>query len=271
MRDVVNAAKWISRETGETSHYMPADAFVAKGATPGDERGDAVCGLVRAAMPDDGQEHLVAVAMDAHGVPLAYGRVATGSVDQCPLFARDVFAWALTVPCVRFVGVAHNHPSGDTTPSGPDGQGTALLAKVGQMLALDVVWSMVVTHEATPGAEWALVPIKGKAPEQGEQEPYQPHDPDEDEGEDSEGEGEDDPEGEPESDGTPNDEPEPDEGDEPSEEGEGEDPEGEDEAPSGDSDPDPDSDLPPAPAPDQRPTADVEALRAAVKAAFKLA
>jgi len=292
MTKVRYTQKWISRDAGEGFTFKPEDALLARDAKPGDVKGDAVAGLVKDAMPDDGQEHLVAVALDAHGVPLAYSRVATGSVDQCPLFARDVYAWALTVPCVRFVGVAHNHPSGHVEPSGPDVAGTAVLAKVGQMLGLDVVWSMVVTH--TPGPDgscpWALVARKGEAPKPGDEqpEPYQPKDPDEKGDEDED-------EGEPESDGTPNDTPEDEESDEDGDEDEdeesdgdptpgdeGDEPDGEDEdgdeAPepddegdeTGSGDPDPSGEGIPGRAPEQRPGADVEALRAAVKAAFKL-
>jgi len=204
--------KWVLKVNGHTAFDAPEMAL---------EASDDVAKLAVQVLPYDGQEHLFALAMDVHGVPLACARVATGSVDNCPLFARDLFAWGVTVPRARFLGVAHNHPSGDVTPSGPDASGTALLMKLGQMMGLDVVWSLVVTHK---GPQWkAIVPKGQPKPKDGEREPYQPKDPDEedegkgepkDKGEEDgdEGEGEEDGEGDEDGDEAPEapeDDPEP--------------------------------------------------------------
>lgn len=258
--------KWILKVDADIAFEAPETAL---------EASDDVARLAVQVLPYDGQEHLFALAMDIHGVPLTCSKIATGSVDNCPLFARDLFAWGVTVPRARFLGVAHNHPSGDVTPSGPDASGTALLMKLGQMMGLDVVWSLVVTHE---GPQWKAITPKGQPkPKDGEQEPYQPKDPDEDKPEQ-------DPEPEP--DGTPNDKPEDGE-----DESEDEDPDGEDEQ-DGDGDESEDGedgeDTPedePEPAPDEdhkhdtghsdgyskkAPEASVDDLRAAVIAAFGL-
>lgn len=160
---------------------------------------DDVAAVARQMIPDDGQEHLFVCALDAHGKPLAVGVVATGTVDMCPLYPRDVYAWALTHAGVRFVGVAHNHPSGDVTPSGPDKKGSAVVAQGGKMLGVDLVWSLVVTHLSR---EWAEVPLEGKRPNpQGDDaEPKRPEDEDESE---PDGSPEESPEGEPEAESEP--------------------------------------------------------------------
>lgn len=138
--------------------------------------------LIRQTIPNDGQEHVCVVAADAHCKPLAVGIVGTGTVDMCLLSPRDIFAWALTIPCARFVGIAHNHPSGDVTPSKPDSSGTAVVAVSGQMLGLDVLWSLVVTHISDA---WAEVKLKNKPSKQGDDaEPKRPQSP-EDEPEES--------------------------------------------------------------------------------------
>lgn len=98
------------------------------------------------AIPDDGREHLMAMAIDCQGQPLAWNIVSSGTVDAVMFYPRDVFAWALLVPGVRFVGVAHNHPSGNVEPSGADVSGTANLAACGKALGVDLAWSLVVTH-----------------------------------------------------------------------------------------------------------------------------
>jgi hypothetical protein len=281
--------KWVLKVAATAGFDAPETAL---------EPSDDVARLAVQVLPYDGQEHLFALALDVHGVPLACARVATGSVDNCPLFARDLFAWGVTVPRARFLGVAHNHPSGDVTPSGPDASGTALLMKLGQMMGLDVVWSLVVTHE---GPQWKAITPKGQQkPKDGEQEPYQPKDPDEDKPEPE-------PEPEPEPDGTPNDKPdapeddapEDEDGDETDSDEDGDAPEDEDgDAPEDedgeDSDGDEDGDETdgddapedePEPAPDEdhkddtgyvdgnakkAPEASVDDLRAAIVAAFGL-
>lgn len=115
---------------------------------------DEVATSIVKMMPHDGKEHLVAIATDAHGKPLAWQVVSSGTVDSVMLYPRDVFSFALTVPRVRFVGIAHNHPSGDVTPSQADKAGTANMAKAGAMLGIDLLWSLVVTHES---ADWSLI------------------------------------------------------------------------------------------------------------------
>lgn len=120
---------------------------------------DALAASLVRMMPHDGKEHLVAVATDAHGKPLAWQVVSSGTVDAVMLYPRDVFAFALTVPRVRFVGIAHNHPSGDVTPSGADVAGTGNMVKAGSMIGVDLLWSLVVTHESD---KWSLIQPKGE-------------------------------------------------------------------------------------------------------------
>lgn len=112
-------------------------------------------GLV-AGLPDNGKEHVIVLAMDCHGKPLAWSVVATGTVDSAPLYARDIYGWAVQVPMCRFVGVAHNHPSGVVTPSPADIRGTAGLVMAGSLLALDLAWSLVVTHA---NEDFAVIPF----------------------------------------------------------------------------------------------------------------
>jgi hypothetical protein len=209
--------------TGEEWH-VPDDCSGPEGDQDGAR---ALAAMFRGITPNDGQEHLSVLALDAHGAPLAVGTVSTGTVDSCPLYPRDVFAFALAIPRVRFVGLAHNHPSGVVLPSGPDITGTSVVAKAGALIGIDVVFSMVITHESK---DWALVPRKGerKPPQGDDAEPKAPQEPDEDEGEPE-------PEGEPEEDESP----EGDEGDNPNgerEDGPEDEPEGEEDAPGEDED-----------------------------------
>jgi hypothetical protein len=156
--DVVqNQTRWTVEPDG-ASVALPGVAH-----NPGECGDTLAAGLVQM-IPDDGKEHLVAVALNVHGVPLAWDMVSTGTVDSCPLYARDVYAWGLSVPGVRFVGVAHNHPSGDTTPSPADVSGTRGLAAAGRIIGLDLAWSLVVTHR---NPSWSAIPLTVPPPPPG--------------------------------------------------------------------------------------------------------
>lgn len=121
---------------------------------------DDLAQSIRRAIPDDGKEHLFVLALTTSGNGLTWEIVADGSVDSCPLYPRDVFAWALTAPSVRYVGVAHNHPSGNVEPSGADVTGTRNLADVGRALGLDLAWSLVVSHRTT---DWRSILVTSKS------------------------------------------------------------------------------------------------------------
>ena len=157
-------------------------------------------------IPNDGVEHAHVVAYTARMVPLAWGMVATGGVDMTPFAPREIFGWALTIPRCRYVGVAHNHPSGDTSPSGQDRKATQIVAGVGKALGIDVVYSLVVTHE---NDTWYAIPLEGKlAPsDPNDPGPKPQGDPNEDEGP------EEDPEEDDEGPQEPQESPEEDEGD----------------------------------------------------------
>jgi DNA repair protein RadC len=94
-------------------------------------------------LDDPAQEHFVVVVLDVRNRPRRIVRVAMGSVDRCAVDPREVFA-----PAIREHGsavlVAHNHPSGDPTPSFEDIALTRRLARAGEMLGLPVLDHIIV-------------------------------------------------------------------------------------------------------------------------------
>ncbi len=82
-------------------------------------------------------------------------RVASGGLTQCSVLPREAFAPALVhaAPCVAF---AHNHPSGDPTPSSDDHRLQLMLDEAGRALGVRVVDHLVIAadgfHSARTGA-----------------------------------------------------------------------------------------------------------------------
>ncbi|MGN0847669.1 MAG: RadC family protein [Kiritimatiellia bacterium] len=90
--------------------------------------------------PGDDKENLYALLLNNKNCPLCEPlRISRGTADSAPAFARDVFKEALKWGAVA-VMVAHNHPSGDPTPSKADFRFTeqlVALAKIAEIRFLD--------------------------------------------------------------------------------------------------------------------------------------
>lgn len=79
------------------------------------------------------REHFVAIMLDAKNHILRIATIHIGTVDTTLVGAREVFREAIREGACSIV-VAHNHPSGDSTPSPEDLRITSQLAHVGQIL-----------------------------------------------------------------------------------------------------------------------------------------
>ena len=102
--------------------------------------------IFHAAIPiAGGNEGFFVLPLDAErrvlGVPIlvALGEATTTTVDP-----GEVFSAALGVGA-RAIVVAHNHPSGDVTPSAPDKALSAELTRLGLALGVEVLDHLIVT------------------------------------------------------------------------------------------------------------------------------
>lgn len=92
------------------------------------------------------REEVWVVAVDSELRPLVTRRVARGSPDTCPVEPRSILAVPLRVDARRYF-VAHNHPSGNPTPSPDDLALTARLAEASRVIGLELLDHLVVTRE----------------------------------------------------------------------------------------------------------------------------
>ena len=77
---------------------------------------------------------------------IAWHEVSRGSLDTAHVHPREVFKAALLVNAACIVG-AHNHPSGDPSPSPDDRELTRRLASAGTLLGVDVLDHIIVGHD----------------------------------------------------------------------------------------------------------------------------
>lgn len=89
------------------------------------------------------REHCLAVNLDVKHRLLGVVTVSIGSVDHTFMAPREVFRQALLAGASA-IFLAHNHPSGDPTPSADDRQVTRRLASAGATLGVDLLDHLVV-------------------------------------------------------------------------------------------------------------------------------
>jgi len=105
--------------------------------------GGDVVGLLRAFLRDDPRERFAAVYLDTRHRPIAVHDAHVGTCDSSPVHPREIFGPAVALAATAIV-VAHNHPSGDPTPSANDRAVTERLRQAGELLGIAVLDHLVI-------------------------------------------------------------------------------------------------------------------------------
>lgn len=88
-------------------------------------------------------EVLVVLCLDGQNNVTHLAEVSRGGLHGCSVSARDLFRVAVAAGASAII-VAHNHPSGDPTPSPEDITMTARLVDVGEVLGIPLVDHLVI-------------------------------------------------------------------------------------------------------------------------------
>lgn len=106
------------------------------------------------------RESFFAVLLDVRHRILGLHVVSTGGIDAAPVHPREVFSPAIR-DCAAAVVVAHNHPSGDPTPSAEDRAVTERLRDVGVLVGIQMLDHIVVgTERFYSFADEAFYPVR---------------------------------------------------------------------------------------------------------------
>jgi len=89
------------------------------------------------------REHCLLVTLDVKHRLVGVGTVSVGTADHTFMAPREVFRDALLAGASA-VFLAHNHPSGDASPSADDRQVTRRLAQAGALLGVELLDHLVV-------------------------------------------------------------------------------------------------------------------------------
>jgi DNA repair protein RadC len=91
--------------------------------------------VARRLIPDDGREHFVVLFLDSQNRLIGHHHVSVGSLSAAIVHPREVLGPAIREGAAHLV-IAHNHPSGDPTPSKEDVHLTRQLAQGARLLGL---------------------------------------------------------------------------------------------------------------------------------------
>ncbi|HEY8999315.1 MAG TPA: DNA repair protein RadC [Candidatus Saccharimonadales bacterium] len=90
------------------------------------------------------QEHFICLSLDGGQRLIARRTITIGLLDSVQAHPREVFADAIADRAASVV-IAHNHPSGDATPSQRDITCTQQLAAAGQLLGIPLRDHLILT------------------------------------------------------------------------------------------------------------------------------
>lgn len=89
------------------------------------------------------QEHLLVLYLNARYELLQKEIVALGSVNTTIIEPKEIFTPAVISPCHALI-IAHNHPSGDVTPSDEDIQFTKRIQEAGDIMGVKLLDHLIV-------------------------------------------------------------------------------------------------------------------------------
>jgi DNA repair protein RadC len=102
-----------------------------------------VARFIRGVVGNDAREHFVTLLLDGRHRPIGYQCVSVGTAKASLVHPREVFQTAIGLGAVALI-VAHNHPSGDPSPSREDREVAERLVQAGKLLGIPLLDSVVI-------------------------------------------------------------------------------------------------------------------------------
>ena len=104
---------------------------------------EAVAAYLQAAIEADPEydptvEHFFALFLNRKNRPIGFKEITRGTATSSLVHPREVFKPAICSSCSSII-VAHNHPSGDPSPSSADIQVTRQIREAGKVLGIELL------------------------------------------------------------------------------------------------------------------------------------
>jgi DNA repair protein RadC len=130
-------------------------ALEAMGEQPAITRPEDVYALLHHQLRDEKQEHVILLLLNTKNRVIQQITLTKGTLDASLLHPREVFREAIRHSASSII-LAHNHPSGDPTPSSEDIQMTNRLHQAGQLLGIDLL-----DHVILGDGRWVSLKAQG--------------------------------------------------------------------------------------------------------------
>lgn len=95
---------------------------------------------------DKRQEHLLALSLNGAHELLAIRVITVGLLNRALVHPREVYAEAIVERAAAII-IAHNHPSGDLTPSKEDMDVTRQLCEAGKLLGIGLLDHLIISSK----------------------------------------------------------------------------------------------------------------------------
>ncbi len=135
--------------TGLAARVLAAMEMGRRVTTEGEEARVQICApgdaarVVMGLIAHQDQEHFLVLFLDTRNRVLDHEVLYKGTLNSSLVRNAEVFRGAVRRHCAGII-VAHNHPSGDPTPSAEDIALTRRLVEAGKLMEIDVVDHVVV-------------------------------------------------------------------------------------------------------------------------------
>lgn len=106
---------------------------------------EEIADFIRTVLPDDTQEHFIALNLSSSNAIESYTVATTGLLNSSVVHPREVFKTAILTNAATII-IAHNHPSGNVKPSPEDIAVTKRLKQSGDLLGITLVDHVIVTE-----------------------------------------------------------------------------------------------------------------------------
>lgn len=118
-------------------------ALEQMGEQPAITRPDDVYALLHAQLRDEKQEQVLLLLLNTRNRVIHRATITKGTLDSSLLHPREVFREAIRHSASSII-LAHNHPSGDPTPSADDIQITRQIHRAGQVVGIDLLDHVII-------------------------------------------------------------------------------------------------------------------------------
>jgi DNA repair protein RadC len=103
-------------------------------------------GQIKGYLKNKRKEHFLTVLLNTRNQVIRVASISVGTLDSSLVHPREVFQEAISSSAASVI-FAHNHPSGDLSPSDEDIKLTRRLKEVGELMGIDVLDHLIVADK----------------------------------------------------------------------------------------------------------------------------